>query len=362
MFMEQWTKMSVAPLPITKEVETKAVLRKTAEARSALAELKGVITSIPNENILIETLALREARESSAIENIISTFAEVYQSSLFTQQFATPAAKEVHQYAEALKLGFDLVKKQGIFTNNFILQIHRVIEQNDAGFRKLPGTKLLNDKTGAVVYEPPQDGTTILELMNNLEQFINDDNLMDADPLVKMAIVHHQFESIHPFYDGNGRAGRIINILYLVQKGLLHLPVLYLSRYIIRHKADYYRLLQQVRETGQWEEWLLYMLSGVEQTAVESITLIGSIKRLMQVYKQTIRKELPKLYSQDLLNNLFKYPYTKIEFLERDLDISGRTAVRYLDALIEKGLLTKQKVGRENFYLNAPLFELLSGG
>lgn len=362
MFMEQWTKMSVAPLPITKEVETKAVLRKTAEARSALAELKGVITSIPNENILIETLALREARESSAIENIISTFAEVYQSNLLSYQFASPAAKEVHQYAEALKLGFGLVKKQGMLTNNFILQMHRVIEQNDAGFRKLPGTKLLNDKTGAVVYEPPQDGTTILELMNNLEQFINDDNLMDADPLVKMAIIHHQFESIHPFYDGNGRAGRIINILYLVQKGLLHLPVLYLSRYIIRHKADYYRLLQQVRETGQWEEWLLYMLSGVEQTAVESITLIGSIKRLMQVYKQTIRKELPKLYSQDLLNNLFKYPYTKIEFLERDLDISGRTAVRYLDALIEKGLLTKQKVGRENFYLNAPLFELLSGG
>lgn len=348
-------------LPIQKDVETKAVLRKAAAARSALAELKGIITSIPNENILIETLALREARESSAIENIISTFAEVYQSNLFAHQFASPAAKEVHQYAAALKLGFSLVKKQGMLTNNFILQIHRVIEQNDAGFRKLPGTKLLNDRTGTVIYTPPQDYESISNLMANLEQFINDNKLMDADPLVKMAIIHHQFESIHPLYDGNGRTGRIINILYLVQKNLLHLPILYLSRYIIRHKADYYRLLQQVRETDEWEEWILYMLTGVEQTAIESIDLIGNIKTLMQQYKQAIRNGLPKLYSQDLLNNLFKYPYTKIEFLERDLQISSRTAVRYLEALIEKGLLQKQKVGRDNFYLNEPLFALLSG-
>lgn len=348
-------------LPLKQEVETKAVLRKAASARSALAELKGVITSIPNENILLETLALREARESSAIENIISTFAEVYQSSLLAQQFASPAAKEVHQYAEALKTGFELIKNRGVLTNNFILQMHKIIEQNDAGFRKLPGTKLLNDRTGAVVYTPPQDFETISNLMANLEQFINDDELMDADPLIKMAIIHHQFESIHPFYDGNGRAGRIINILYLVQKGLLHLPVLYLSRYIIRHKTDYYRLLQAVRETESWEEWILYILTGVEQTAKESIELITNIKNLMQHYKQTIRKELPKLYSQDLLNNLFKYPYTKIEFLERDLQISGRTAVRYLEAIIEKGLLKKQKVGRDNFYLNEPLFGLLSG-
>lgn len=351
----------LSPLPLKIEIETKPVLRKAASAHAALAELKGVITSIPNENILLETLSLREARESSAIENIISTFAEVYQSSLFAYQFASPAAKEVHQYAEALKMGFELIKKKGILTNNFILQMHQVIEQNDAGFRKLPGTKLLNDKTGAVVYTPPQDYETIFQLMVNLEQFINDDEMMDADPLVKMAVIHYQFESIHPFYDGNGRTGRIINILYLVQKGLLHLPVLYLSRYIIRHKADYYRLLQSVRETGEWEEWILYMLTGIEQMARESIELIGSIKGLMQQFKQTIRTELPKLYSQDLLNNLFRYPYTKIEFLERDLRVSGRTATRYLDALIQKGLLQKQKIGRDNFYLNEQLFALLSG-
>lgn len=175
-----------------------------------------------------------------------------------------------------------------------------------------------------------------------------------------MAIIHHQFESIHPFYDGNGRTGRIINILYLVQKGLLHLPVLYLSRYIIKNKTDYYRLLQVVRETGKWEDWILYMLTGVEQTAIESIELIGKIKNLMQYYKNTIRNELPKLYSQDLLNDLFKYPYTKIEFIERNLGISNRTAVRYLEALIKKGLLQKQKIGRDNFYLNEQLFALLS--
>jgi Fic family protein len=349
------------PLPLSVDVESKAILRKTVLAHKALAELKGSITSIPNENILIETLSLREARESSAIENIISTFDEVYQSSFFVNQFATPAAKEVHQYAEALKTGYNLIKKHDLLTNKFILQMHQIIEQNDAGYRKLPGTKLLNDRTGEVIYTPPQEHGAVVELMANLEQFINDDEMQDFDPLVKVAIIHHQFESIHPFYDGNGRTGRIINILYLVQKGLLHLPVLYLSRYIIQHKADYYRLLQNVRDTNVWEEWILYMLDGIEQTAIESITLITMLKDLMQQYKQTIRKELPKLYSQDLLNNLFKYPYTKIEFIEKDLGVSRSTSIRYLEALLNKKLLDKQKIGRDNFYINRPLFNLLSG-
>ena len=331
------------------------------QAHRALAELKGIITSIPNQSILLETLTLREARESSAIENIISTFDEVYQSNLFSNIFASPAAKEVHQYAAALKKGFQLVKQHKLLTNNHILQIQEVVEQNSAGFRKLPGTKLMNDKTGKVVYTPPQDLDTIISLMNNLETFINDDTMMEADPLIKMAIIHHQFESIHPFYDGNGRTGRIINILYLVQKGLLHLPVLYLSQYIIKYKSDYYRLLQEVREKGEWEEWILFMLNGIEKTAAASVTLITSIKELMQHYKQQIRSNHSKLYSQDLLNNLFKYPYTKIEFLQNDLQISRSTAIRYLDTLVKAGFLTKHKVGRDNFFLNAKLFELLTG-
>lgn len=329
-------------------------------AHKALAELKGVISSIPNENILVETLTLREAKESSAIENIISTFAEVYQSSLFANNI-TAASKEVQQYAEALKKGFTLVKKHSLLTGNYLLQIQAVVEQNSAGYRKLPGTKLLNDKTGAVVYTPPQDAAEIESLMANLELFMNDDTMMDVDPLIKMAIIHHQFESIHPFYDGNGRTGRIINILYLVQKKLLDLPVLYLSRYIINNKTDYYRLLQKVRESGEWEEWILYMLKGIEQTALESIVLINGIKKLMQQYKRTIRDSFPKMYSQDLLNNLFKYPYTKIEFIQRDLNISRNTAIRYLEALVKEGFLKKNKVGRDNFYLNEPLFKLLSG-
>ena len=347
-------------LPLKADVETRTVLRKTALAHKALAELKGVITSIPNQNILTETLTLREARESSAVENIISTLAEVYQSSLFANQFASPAAKEVHQYAKALKTGYQMVKKNGLITNNLILQIQEQVEGNKAGFRKLPGTKLLNDKTGELVYTPPQDHDTIISLMNNLETFINDDRMMDADPLVKMAIMHHRFESIHPFYDGNGRTGRIINILFLIQKNLLDLPVLYLSRYIIQHKNDYYRLLQKVRQTGEWEEWIIYMLDGVEQTANESIVLISRIKIMMQQYKQTIRTQLPKMYSQDLLNNLFKYPYTKIEYLERDLDISRSTAIRYLKELENLNLLVKQKIGRDNFYINKQLFDLLA--
>jgi Fic family protein len=348
-------------LPLDIDVETKPVLKKLAAAHKALAELKGVISSIPNENILVETLTLREAKESSAIENIISTFVEVYQTSLFSNHYPSAASKEVRQYADALVKGFNLVKKNGLLTSNYLLQIQAVVEQNNAGYRKLPGTKLLNDKTGAVVYTPPQDAKEIEALMCNLELFINDDTIMDVDPLIKMAIIHHQFESIHPFYDGNGRTGRIINILYLVQKKLLHLPVLYLSRYIIGTKADYYRLLQKVRDTGEWEEWILYMLNGVEQTAAESIVLINNIKNLMQQYKKDIRSQFPKMYSQDLLNNLFKYPYTKIEFIQRDLGVSRNTSIRYLEALVAAGLLQKKKVGRNNFYLNEPLFTLLSG-
>jgi Fic family protein len=355
------TGYNILPLPLQKDVESKAVLRKAAMAHKALAELKGSISSIPNENILLETLILREAKESSAIENIISTFDEVYQGNLFYNQFASQEAKEVHQYAQALKKGFQLVKKTGLITNNNILQIHEVVEQNNAGFRKLPGTKLLNDKTGELVYTPPQDYESILSLMQNLEIFINDDSLMDADVLVKMAIIHHQFESIHPFYDGNGRTERIINILYLVQKDLLHLPVLYLSRYIIKHKNDYYRLLQTVRETGEWEEWILFMLEGIEQTAKETVVLIADIKKLMQQFKMKIRGGYPKMYSQDLLNNLFKYPYTKIDYIENDLGVSRNTAIRYLEVLVKEGLLVKKKIGRDNFYINHSLFSLLSG-
>ena len=352
--------MSHIPLlPLEGNVETKAVLKKAAEAHRYLAELKGVAQSIPNQNILIDTLSLQEARESSAIENIISTFDDVYQSNAGSNTYLSSASKEVHAYSRALKAGFDLVKTKGLITANHILEIHSMVESNQAGFRKLPGTKLLNEATGETVYTPPQDYDSIIRLMDNLQEYMNNEELSDIDPLIKMAILHHQFESIHPFYDGNGRTGRIINILFLIKNDLLTLPVLYLSRYIIKHKTQYYNLLQAVRNTSDWEEWILVMLNAIAQTSKDTIAVINGISAAMQHYKGIIREKAPKIYSQDLLNNLFRYPYTKIEYLVNDLGISRNTAIRYLDQLESLNLVEKKKAGRDNFYLNKSLIDIL---
>lgn len=346
-------------LPFNPDPETTPVLKKLARAHQALAELKGVAASMPNQTILISTLSLQEAKDSSAIENIITTQDDLYRSDIATQHFITLAAKEVHLYAAALRDGFERVKKIGLLTTNDILKIQAAIEPNKPGFRKLPGTALKNEQTGAVIYTPPQHPDEIVQLMGNLEQFINQPELCSWDALTKMAVIHHQFESIHPFYDGNGRTGRIINILYLVQQGLLGSPVLYLSRYINQHKQDYYRLLQAVRESGQWQEWLLFMLDGIEQTATQTTALVVQIKALMQAYKNKMRQELPKIYSQDLINNLFKHPYTKIDFLADDLQVTRKTAAKYLDALVQQQILRKLKLGKDNYYLNTALYQLL---
>ncbi len=351
---------SIPTLPLTVELETKPILKKLAKAHQALAELKGVSGIIPNQSILISTLSLQEAKDSSAIENIITTHDELYKSDVSAKQFANFAAKEVYSYAAALQNGYQKVKKTGLLVNNHILEIQQALVENSAGFRKLPGTVLKNDQTGEIVYSPPQDESQIRLLMNNLEQFINDDTLSDADPLIKMAVIHHQFESIHPFYDGNGRTGRIINILYLVKLGLLDSPVLYLSRYINQNKSEYYRLLQAVRDTNTWVPWILYMLEGVEQTSRQTVSLILGMRDLMQHHKHKLRSELPKIYSQDLLNNLFRHPYTKIDFVMQELQIHRNTAVKYLEELVQIGLLTKHKIGKENFYLNSALFDLLA--
>ncbi len=265
-------------LPLTKDIESKAVLKKTAKAHQALAELKGIVSTIPNESILIHTLSLQEAKDSSAIENIITTHDELFKSDRLSHQFASLAAKEVFNYATALQDGFKQVQQRGLLTSNDIKTIQATIEQNNADFRTQSGTTLKNEQTGEVIYRPPQTHDEIVALMSNLEQFINDGSCCDWDDLVKMAVIHHQFESIHPFYDGNGRAGRVINVLYLIKQDLLTLPVLYLSRYINQHKQDYYRLLQSVREEQNWKEWLLFMLEAVEQTSKQTIDLIKAIK------------------------------------------------------------------------------------
>ena len=351
--------VEVKLLPPIHLEETKPVLKKLASAHRYLAELKGVAASIPNQSILINTLALQEAKDSSAIENIITTHDAMYKAQLFSDVVKDAAAKEVGLYAEALKHGFDLAAKNQALTLNHIVEIQRLIEQNDAGIRKIPGTVLVNPATGEVVYTPPQDYKTILNLMDNLLEYINQPAMHDVDPLIKMAVIHYQFETIHPFYDGNGRTGRILNLLYLVMEDLLTLPILYLSRYIIRRKGDYYRLLQNVRTADEWEPWLLYMLDAVEQTSQETIVLVESIKALMMDYKHRIRSLHPRIYSQDLINNLFRHPYTKIEFLQNDLNVSRLTATKYLDQLTEDGFLVKEKIWRSNYYINPPLFDLL---
>ena len=350
----------IPELPLTFQLETRKVLKKVAEARAALAELKGVHATITNVGILLNTLSLQEAKDSSAVENIITTHDELFRSELNLKAVQNISAKEVQRYSLALKKGFESVDKSKLITNSHILHIHQDLEQNNAGYRKLPGTELKNDRTQEVVYTPPQNGAEIKLHMSNLINYINDDTNDDNDYLVKMAVIHHQFESIHPFYDGNGRVGRIINILYLVAKGLLDYPTLYLSRYIIQNKAEYYHLLQSVRESNDWEAWILYILEAVRSVAIQSTQLIKDMKDSMLHYKSIIRTEYKKIYSQDLLNNIFKHPYTKIEFLQEDLKITRQTAAKYLDILAKdsNNLLTKTKIGRDNFYINNGLMKL----
>lgn len=351
-------------LPLPYDLETKTVLRQANKANRKLAELKGVAQTIPNERILISSLTLQEAKDSSAVENIVTTQDDLYRAGLDANFTLIGAAtKEVLFYREAINEGFKLVRNKNILALNDIKRIQEVLEQNSAGFRTTPGTQLKRSSDGAVIYTPPQDDQRIVELMSNLEQFINDDELCPIDPLVKMAIIHHQFESIHPFYDGNGRTGRIVNILYLVTSGLLDLPILYLSRYITHNKAEYYERIQAIRNatgdnSAQWEAWILYMLRGVEQTAEETIALVKNIGKLMTEYKNIIRPAFGGKYSHELLNGLFYHPYTKIGHLESNMQVSRQTAAKYLDRLASLGLLQKERMGKENYYINTKLMEL----
>jgi Fic family protein len=346
-------------LPPDIELETKQVLRKVASAHRYLAELKGISATIPNQAILINTLSLQEAKDSSAIENIITTHDDLYREDILPEYTSSAAAKEVSRYVSALKKGYTAIQNTGLLTSNHIIDIQAELEAHRSGFRKLPGTELINEQTGEKVYIPPQNHQDIVDLMSNLGKYLNEDQTSDFDILIKMALIHYQFESIHPFYDGNGRTGRIINVLYLVLKDLLDIPVLYLSRYIVKNKAAYYSLMQKVRDEGAWEEWILFMLNAVEQTSKQTILIVHAIAKAIQEYKHFIRAKY-KFYSQDLINNLFFHPYTKIEFIIRDLGISRNTASKYLDALCEDGLLKKQKIATTNYYINTALYSILT--
>lgn len=337
--------------------DTPAVLKRLASASRQLAEFKGVAASIPNQAILINSLGIQEAKDSSAIENIVTTHDELFRDAILPEP-GSPAAKEVLRYRQALSAGFELVRSTGMLTTNHILQVQQELERNDAGFRRLPGTTL-KDASGRVVYTPPQDAGDVVQLMTGLERFINDESSA-IDPLIRMALIHHQFESIHPFYDGNGRTGRILNVLYLVKENLLESPVLYMSRYIVRNKSRYYELLQAVRDGDSWAEWVIYMLTAVEETARDGIATIGAIKRALSDVKHRVRSEY-KFYSQDLINNLFSHPYTKIQFVQNDIGVSRDTAQKYLEALTAGGILRKTRVWRSNFYINVALYDILTG-
>ena len=346
-------------LPIEKDIETKEILKKSILANSALAKLNGIAKIIPNSNILINSLALQEAKDSSEIENIITTHDELYKADLDIKNI-TNATKEVQNYKNALLKGFRLVKENKLLLKKYIVEIQKELEQNDAGVRKQSGTNLANAKTGEVIFTPPQRFEDIEKLLANLESYINEPN--DIDPLINMAIIHYQFETIHPFYDGNGRTGRIINILYLILNDLLDIPILYLSNYIIKNKADYYRLLQEIRTKDNWEEWILYMLNGVEKTSLETISLVDDISILMNQTKQEIKEKLPKIYSKDLIEILFYHPYTKIDFLVDGLGLHRETASKYLKEIESIGILKSIKIGRGKYFINVKLFDRLRKG
>lgn len=353
---------AIPPLPPPGALETPAVLRALASAHRHLAELKGRAAAMPNQGILINTLALQEAKASSEIENIVTTQDELFQAGLFPEGPSSPAAKEVAYYRDALKRGFDrLNANNDLLTNNTIIEMFQVLKRTTEEFRRVPGTALRNETAGTLVYIPPQTEDEIVRHMRDLESFINDDTSTGLDPLTRMAIIHHQFESIHPFSDGNGRVGRIINVLFLVRTGLLDSPILYLSRYITSHKADYYRLLQEVRDHGNWEDWLIYLLNAVAVTSRETLALIEGMRALMADYKKRLRDHPTIKYSQDLLNNLFRHPYTRIEYVQDELGVTRQTASRYLDQLTEANFVEKHQQGRNNYYINAPLVDLLMG-
>ncbi len=340
------------------KIETINILRAANKATAALAELKGIGKTLPNQLMLINAIVLKEAKGSSEIENIITTHDELYKALAINSLNTTLATKEVVNYRKAMFTGFDFVKQQGFLRFGDILLIQQELTGNNAGIRTMPGTVLKNDLTGETVYTPPQDKQEILDLLSGFIDYFNTPST-EISPLINLAILHHQFESIHPFYDGNGRTGRILNILYLILNGLMEIPILYLSSYIIENKPDYYKLLNLTNKHDDWEDWILYMLKAVEVTSLQTIEKISAIKNLLGKTIEKVQVESPKIYRKELVELLFEQPYSKIEFVVNQLKVERKAASRYLQELERIGVLESQKVGRETLYINKELFELL---
>ncbi|MEO6230567.1 MAG: Fic/DOC family N-terminal domain-containing protein [Ferruginibacter sp.] len=348
---------SLPDLPPKTEIETKQILKKTIAASRALSELKGAIKNLPNPLLFIDTINLQEAQASSAIENIITTQDALFQASISDKKTEDPATKEVIHYKDALWYGLEQIRKKPLLTTNLFIAIMRLIKENGSGLRNIPGTQLKNPSTGKVVYTPPEGETIIRDKLKALETFINVNE--DFDPLVKLAMIHYQFEAIHPFFDGNGRTGRIILLLYLKLSGLMDMPALYLSNYILKHKNDYYLALRNVTEKNDWQSWILYMLDMIEQTAQQGKERIEKIEKLMKSMGKSIQQELPRVYSRDLLEVLFRLPYTKRNFIEKAGLGNIKTSGAYLKNLEEKGFLKSVTIGKEKLYFNFKLMAIL---
>ena len=355
-------------LPPDVDLESKSIMRQLVKATRALAELDNKAAQLPNQDILISNIVLSEARDSSAIENIVTTNDLLYKANVMPEPNVDPVTKEVRDYNGALWLGMELIKQKPLSESIFVKLVQE-IKHNTAGIRKTPGTVVKNITTGEVLYVPPQSEVEIKQKLKNLEEFLYGVRFMDLDPLIKMAVMHYQFESIHPFGDGNGRTGRISNILWLVQEGLLHRPILFLSKYYLEHRAEYYEGFQKIHISGEWENWIVYILKSVEQTAKYTTYLIDRILSARIEYKKELQNKFSNIYSHELLEAIFSSPYFRIENLVNNLGISRQTASKYLKILSSsyidksgnlKQLLTVQRVGRDNIYFNQTLFEILT--
>lgn len=343
-------------LPPAHDLESKAVLKRCIVARAALAELKQAAELIPNQSMLINTIPLLEAKDSSEIENIVTTTDKLFQHAQGDSQ-TDPATKEALRYRSALRRGYQSLTDRPLCTATAV-DICRTLKGVTLDVRRTPGTQLINDRSGAIIYTPPEGEARLRDLLADWERFLH--NTPDLDPLIRMAVGHYQFEAIHPFADGNGRTGRIINILWLIQENLLSLPILYLSRYLIARKADYYRLLLAVTSDGAWEEWTLFMLDAVADTAAWTTAKIAAIRTLSEHTAEFVRNRLPKIYSRDLIDVIFEQPYCRISDLI-DKDIAQRQAAsRYLKDLVALGVLREITAGREKLFLHPKLLQLLT--
>jgi Fic family protein len=347
---------SLPPLPPVQDLESRVVLKACINARTALAELKQAAGLIPNQTMLINTIPLLEAKDSSEIENIVTTTDRLFQHAQW-ENLADPATKEALRYRSALHKGYQSLKDRPLCTATAV-EICRTLKGVDMDIRKTPGTQLINDKTGEVIYTPPEGESQLRDMLANWERFIHNEE--DVDPLVRMAVGHYQFEAIHPFIDGNGRTGRVLNILYLIQQDLLQLPILYLSRHIIANKSDYYKLLLDVTRDGAWEPWILFMLKAVEETSRWTTDKIAAIRNLSEHTTEFVRDSLPKIYTRELVDVIFEQPYCRISDLINKGVAKRQAASRYLKDMVGLGVLVEQAVGKEKLFIHPKLMKLLS--